>query len=59
MKAAVVREAGETPVYGDFREPAPAGPGEVRIAVTAAPFGSMAECAVVPAADTDTEDGEP
>ncbi|MFT3723908.1 MAG: zinc-binding alcohol dehydrogenase family protein [Hyphomonadaceae bacterium] len=35
MKAAIVREAGTAPVYGDFAEPV-AGPGEQRIAVTAA-----------------------
>jgi len=35
MKAAIVRGAGQTPVYGDFREPQPS-PNDVRIAVTAA-----------------------
>ncbi len=35
MKAAIVRAAGQTPVYGDFAEPAPS-PGEDRIHVTAA-----------------------
>ncbi len=35
MKAAIVQGAGQTPVYGDFAEPAPS-PGENRIAVTAA-----------------------
>ncbi len=35
MKAAIVWEAGQTPVYGDFVEPEPT-PGENRIAVTAA-----------------------
>jgi NADPH:quinone reductase-like Zn-dependent oxidoreductase len=35
MKAAIVPGAGQTPVYGDFREPEPS-PGGVRIAVTAA-----------------------
>ncbi|HXY98438.1 MAG TPA: zinc-binding alcohol dehydrogenase family protein [Stellaceae bacterium] len=35
MKAAVVRGAGQTPVYGDFAEPVPSA-GENRIAVTAA-----------------------
>ncbi len=35
MKAAVAREAGQTPVYADFAEPKPA-EGEVRITVTAA-----------------------
>jgi len=35
MKAAIVTEAGKTPVYGEFREPIP-GDDEVRIAVSAA-----------------------
>jgi NADPH:quinone reductase-like Zn-dependent oxidoreductase len=35
MKAALVKETGKTPVYGDFKEPIPAD-GEVQIAVTAA-----------------------
>ncbi|MDQ0394642.1 quinone oxidoreductase family protein [Labrys monachus] len=35
MKAAIVSGAGQTPVYGDFREPVPSA-GESRIAVTAA-----------------------
>ncbi|HEU5079136.1 MAG TPA: zinc-binding alcohol dehydrogenase family protein [Opitutaceae bacterium] len=35
MKAAIVRNAGEKPAYGDFAEPLP-GPGELRINVTAA-----------------------
>jgi NADPH:quinone reductase-like Zn-dependent oxidoreductase len=35
MKAAIVRGAGQTPVYGEFGEPAPT-EGESRIAVTAA-----------------------
>ncbi|MDQ0468654.1 quinone oxidoreductase family protein [Labrys wisconsinensis] len=35
MKAAIVRAAGQPPVYGDFAEPVPAA-GEQRIAVTAA-----------------------
>lgn len=35
MKAAIVQSAGRAPVYGDFPEP-PAGPDDVRIAVTAA-----------------------
>jgi NADPH:quinone reductase-like Zn-dependent oxidoreductase len=35
MKAAIVLGAGQTPLYGDFREPVPS-PGENRIAVTAA-----------------------
>lgn len=35
MKAALVREAGQAPVYGDFEDPAPE-PGEVSIAVSAA-----------------------
>jgi NADPH:quinone reductase-like Zn-dependent oxidoreductase len=36
MKAAVVRGVGQRPVYGDFREPAPATDDEKRITVTAA-----------------------
>jgi NADPH:quinone reductase-like Zn-dependent oxidoreductase len=35
MKAAIVRGAGQTPVYGDFAEPVPSA-GEARIKVTAA-----------------------
>src|SRR6201987_5015257 len=35
MKAAIVPEAGRSPVYGDFKEPAPVA-GEILIAVTAA-----------------------
>jgi NADPH:quinone reductase-like Zn-dependent oxidoreductase len=35
MKAAIVRQAGRAPVYGDLREPAPVA-GEMSIAVTAA-----------------------
>jgi len=41
MKAAIVRAAGQTPVYGDFAEPTP-GPGERRIAVTAAALSPLA-----------------
>jgi len=41
MKAAIVRAAGRTPVYGDFAEPTPA-PGENRIAVTAAALSPLA-----------------
>jgi NADPH:quinone reductase-like Zn-dependent oxidoreductase len=40
MKAAIVVEAGATPVYGDFREPVP-GPGEVRVAVRAAALSEL------------------
>jgi NADPH:quinone reductase-like Zn-dependent oxidoreductase len=40
MKAAVVLEAGKTPVYGDFKEPVP-GNGEVRINVTAAALSNV------------------
>ena len=40
MKAAVVLEAGKTPVYGDFTEPI-LGPGEVRIHVTAAALSNV------------------
>ena len=35
MKAAIVRGAGQTPIYGDFAEPAPSS-GENRVTVTAA-----------------------
>ena len=35
MKAAIVRQAGRAPVYGDLKEPAPVAV-EVRLAVTAA-----------------------
>jgi NADPH:quinone reductase-like Zn-dependent oxidoreductase len=35
MKAAIVRSAGQTPVYGDFEEPVPSS-GEKRVKVTAA-----------------------
>lgn len=40
MKAAIVLGAGQTPVYGDFPEPAPS-PGEQRIAVTAAALSPL------------------
>jgi NADPH:quinone reductase-like Zn-dependent oxidoreductase len=40
MKAAVIREAGQTPVYGDIAEPSP-GAGEHRIAVTAAAISQV------------------
>jgi NADPH:quinone reductase-like Zn-dependent oxidoreductase len=40
MKAAIVRGAGQSPVYGDFDEPV-AGEGEVRIAVTAASLSHL------------------
>src|SRR5580693_6028955 len=40
MKAAIVREAGKAPVYGDFREPVP-GNGEVRVHVTAAALSNV------------------
>jgi NADPH:quinone reductase-like Zn-dependent oxidoreductase len=40
MKAAIVREAGKAPVYGDFKEPVP-GNGEVRIHVTAAALSNV------------------
>jgi NADPH:quinone reductase-like Zn-dependent oxidoreductase len=41
MKAAIVRAAGQSPVYGDFAEPTPA-PGENRIAVAAAALSPLA-----------------
>jgi NADPH:quinone reductase-like Zn-dependent oxidoreductase len=40
MKAAIVRGAGQTPVYGEFGEPAPT-EGESRIAVTAAAISQV------------------
>ncbi|WP_159006585.1 zinc-binding alcohol dehydrogenase family protein [Bradyrhizobium sp. S69] len=40
MKAAIVRESGQAPVYGDFAEPVP-GAGETRIAVTAAAISQV------------------
>ncbi len=40
MKAAIVRAAGQSPVYGEFEEPV-AGEGEVRIAVAAAAISHL------------------
>jgi NADPH:quinone reductase-like Zn-dependent oxidoreductase len=40
MKAAIVLEAGSTPVYGEFKEPVP-GLGEVLINVTAAALNNV------------------
>jgi NADPH:quinone reductase-like Zn-dependent oxidoreductase len=40
MKAAVVREVGQAPVYGDFEDPIPS-PGEYRIKVTAASLSRL------------------
>jgi NADPH:quinone reductase-like Zn-dependent oxidoreductase len=40
MKAAIIRDVGQTPVYGDFAEPVP-GAGEHRIAVTAAAISQV------------------
>ncbi|HEY1615391.1 MAG TPA: zinc-binding alcohol dehydrogenase family protein [Rhizomicrobium sp.] len=40
MKAAIVRQAGTTPVYGDFADPVPAD-GDVRIAVTASALSPL------------------
>ena len=40
MKAAIVLEAGKTPVYGDFKEPVP-GNGEVRVNVIAAALSNV------------------
>jgi NADPH:quinone reductase-like Zn-dependent oxidoreductase len=40
MKAAIVVEAGKTPIYSDFREPQPA-PGEVRVTVSAAALSNV------------------
>ena len=40
MKAAIVVEAGKTPVYGDFKEPVPKN-GEVQVKVTAAALSNV------------------
>ena len=40
MKAAIVRESGKTPVFGDFDDPAP-GPGEELITVTASALSQI------------------
>src|SRR5271168_3288994 len=40
MKAAMVVEAGQTPIYGDFKEPIPAD-GEVRVTVSAAALSNV------------------
>ena len=40
MKAAIVVEAGKTPIYGDFKEPAPA-EGEVTVTVSAAALSNL------------------
>ena len=40
MKAAIVREVGGTPVYGEFEEPAPAA-GEARVTVTASALSNL------------------
>ena len=40
MKAAIVVEAGKTPIYGEFKEPAAAS-GEVEITVTAAALSNL------------------
>ena len=40
MKAAIVRSAGQTPVYGEFGAPV-VGPGEQRIAVAAAAISPL------------------
>jgi len=40
MKAAIVMEAGATPLYGEFREPVPAS-GEVRVTVSAAALSNV------------------
>ena len=42
MKAAIVLDAGRTPVYGDFAEPV-VGEGEVRVHVTAAALSNLAK----------------
>src|ERR1700683_4347711 len=40
MKAAIVVEAGKTPVYGDFKEPVPTS-GEVQVTVSAAALSNV------------------
>jgi NADPH:quinone reductase-like Zn-dependent oxidoreductase len=40
MKAAIVLEAGKTPIYGDFQEPVPA-QGEVQVTVRAAALSNL------------------
>jgi len=40
MKAAIVLEAGKTPVYGDFKDPVPVG-GEVLVTVSAAALSNL------------------
>ena len=40
MKAAIVVQAGQTPIYGDFKEPVPAD-GEVQVKVTAAALSNV------------------
>jgi NADPH:quinone reductase-like Zn-dependent oxidoreductase len=40
MKAAIVMEAGKTPIYGDFKEPTPAD-GEVQVTVSAAALSNV------------------
>ena len=45
MKAAIVAQAGSTPVYGDFKEPAPSS-GESRIAVSAAALSPVVKARV-------------
>jgi NADPH:quinone reductase-like Zn-dependent oxidoreductase len=40
MKAAIVVEAGKTPIYGDFKEPVPSS-GEVRVTVSAAALSNV------------------
>jgi NADPH:quinone reductase-like Zn-dependent oxidoreductase len=40
MKAAIVVEAGKTPIYGDFKEPVPAN-GEVQVTVSAAALSNV------------------
>src|SRR5580698_27702 len=40
MKAAIVVQAGQTPIYGDFKEPVPAA-GEVQVSVSAAALSNV------------------
>ena len=45
MKAAIVLEAGKTPIYGDFQEPVPA-QGEVQVTVRAAALSNLVKSRV-------------
>ena len=57
MKAAIVPEAGQAPVYGDFSEPVPSA-GESRVTVTAAALSPVVKAAP-PACTTALPGGSP